>query len=89
MPSTRDVYISRLAEIAGYLPDEVKNKLLCLLRSMPEDHHALHGDIHPNNVKISGSELTVIDIWNLSAGNRVFDFGGLYVSLVAFNEILP
>ena len=89
VPTMKDIYISQLAEIAEYLPGEVKDRLICLLRSMPDDFHALHGDIQPNNVMISGSELTVIDLGNLSIGNRVFDFGTLFMSLVAFNESYP
>lgn len=85
----KDVYMSRLDETAGFLPAEVKDRLTCLLRSMPDDLHALHGDIHPNNIMISGGNLTVIDLHNLSTGNRVFDFGSLFVSLSAFNEICP
>lgn len=56
---------------------------------MPDDFHALHGDIQPNNIMISGDELIVIDLCDLSMGNRVFDFGTLFVSLVAFNESYP
>ena len=89
LPAVKDVYISCLDEIAGFLPAEVKDRLIYLLRSMPDDFHALHGDIHPNNVMISGSNLTVIDIDNLSMGNRVFDFGILFFSFVAFNESYP
>ena len=89
VPSAKDVYISNLSDMSGYLPAEVHEKLCFLLRSMPDDFHAIHGDIHPNNIMISGTELLVIDLPSLSAGNRVFDFGGLFVSLQAFNEIDP
>ena len=89
MPLMRDRYISTLSEVAEYLPAEVKDRLIYLLRSMPEDLHAIQGDIHPNNIMISGKGLTVIDLHNLSTGNRVFDFGSLFVSLAALNESYP
>ena len=89
LPAMKDVYISRLDETAPFLPAGVKDRLIYLLRSMPDDFHALHGDIHPNNIMISGGNLTVIDLHNLSTGNRVFDFGSLFVSLSAFNENYP
>ena len=73
----RDRYISTLSEAAEYLPPEVKDRLIYLLLSMPEDLHAIHGDIHPNNIMISGK------------GNRVFDYGSLFVSIAAFNESYP
>ena len=63
-----------LDETAGFLPGEVKDRLMYLLRSMPDDFHALHGDIQPNNIMISGGNLTVIDLHNFGTGNRVFDF---------------
>ena len=89
VPSAKDRYISRLADFAGYLPAEVHEKLAYLLHSMPDDFHALHGDIHPKNVMISGGELLVIDLSSLSSGNRVFDFAVLFMNLIAFNEIDP
>lgn len=83
LPAVKDVYMLWLDETAGFLPGEVKDRLMYLLRSMPDDFHALHGDIQPNNIMISGGNLTVIDLHNLGTGNRVFDFGGLFFSLVA------
>ena len=56
---------------------------------MPEDLHILHGDIQLKNVMLSNDEMILIDRETLMCGNPVFEFAGLYMSYMIFNEDEP
>ena len=89
LPSARDVYIGYVDQLAGVLPEAMAERLKALLRAMPEDLHAVHGDIQMKNVMMSQAEPLLIDMETLCVGNPVFDFAGLYTTYCAFPEDDP
>ena len=89
VPDARDIYAGYVRDIASALPEGMRDRLLNMLSAMPEDLHAVHGDIQMKNVMLSGDEMLLIDMETLSTGDPVFDFAGLFMAYIAFNEDEP
>ena len=89
VPDARDIYAGYVRDTAPVLPEEMRERLLEMLSGMPEDLHAVHGDIQMKNVMLSGDEMLLIDMETLSTGDPVFDFAGLFMAYIAFNEDEP
>ncbi len=58
---------------ADILPASLKNSLLKVMDSLPEDDRLCHGDFHPDNIMISGNDAIVIDWIDASRGNPLAD----------------
>ena len=89
LPDARAVYAGYLKDLTGMLPDDLIARIGKLLGEMPEDLHAVHGDIQMKNVMLSEDEPMLIDMETLCVGNPVFEFAGLWVTYCAFNEDDP
>jgi Ser/Thr protein kinase RdoA (MazF antagonist) len=55
------------------LPTSLKTSLLHVLHSWPEADRVCHGDFHPANLLISGSDAHIIDWIDASRGNPLAD----------------
>ena len=86
LPDNREIFMKRLELVKDVLPKDTVSRLKELLEAMPEDLHLIHGDFHMKNVMISEGEPLLIDMETLSTGDPVFDFAGLFVTYVLFNE---
>lgn len=89
LPDARGVYAGYLNDVAGYLPEGIADRIRALIADMPEDLHAVHGDVQMKNVMLSEREALLIDMETLSVGNPVFDFAGLWMAYCAFLEDEP
>lgn len=89
LPDCRDIFLGYLDALGDALPPALSARLRALFRAMPEDLHLIHGDFHMKNLMLSEGEPLLIDMDTLSAGNPVFDFAGIYVAYMAFNELEP
>jgi Ser/Thr protein kinase RdoA (MazF antagonist) len=58
---------------AESLPASLRADLLAALKSMPGGDRVCHGDFHPANVLVNGSETRVIDWIDASRGNPLAD----------------
>ena len=68
---------------ADILPASLKNSLLKVMDSLPEDDRLCHGDFHPDNIMISGNDAIVIDWIDASRGNPLADVAGVPRSFCA------
>lgn len=89
LPDARERFLDFLTRISPVLDEQTQEKTRALLRAMPEDLHLLHGDAHWKNVMDSKGTLMVIDMDTLCTGDPVFEFAGLYMTYVAFEEDDP
>lgn len=87
LPQQRDIFIGHVKKIAGELPEAVSEKLISLLSAMPDTYTMVHGDCHFKNLMVQGSELIIIDMDTLSAGDPIFELAGIYSPYQAFPEI--
>lgn len=89
LPEARAVFLGYLDVLRGLLGEALFSRLRGLLDAMPENLHAVHGDVQMKNVMLSGDEPLLIDMETLSVGDPVFEFQGLYVTYQAYGEDEP
>ncbi len=89
VPDARETYGDYLEQLAGVLPQALRDRIGALLKEMPEDLRAVHGDLQMKNVMMSAGEPLLIDMETLCAGDPVFDFAGLFVTYRAYGEDDP
>lgn len=68
------------------LSEEKADKLVRLIREVPDDGTLIHGDYHVKNVMLMDGEGFLIDMDTLSTGHPVFEFGNMFASYRGFNE---
>lgn len=89
LPDIRDVYEGYLNKVSQLLPEETVRHLRDLIREIPESKCVVHGDIQMKNVMLSDDQMILIDMDTLALGDPVFEFAGLFMAYVAFNEDDP
>lgn len=89
LPDARGVFRGYLDALRAYLPPDLFDRLHALFGAMPENLHAIHGDIHMKNIMLSGDEPLLIDMETLSVGDPVFDLQGLFLTYQLFGEDDP
>ena len=70
-----------------YLPKDVGDKLVRLVREVPDTLNMLHGDYHIKNIMQQNGENLLIDMDTLSMGHPVFEFAAIYLAYVGFSCI--
>ena len=89
LPQARDIFLGYLDALGSLLPEALSARLRGLLLAMPENLHAVHGEIQMKNLMLSGDEPLLIDMDTLCMGDPVFDMVGLYVAYRQFSEDDP
>ena len=84
LPSRKNVVIQLLRDCEKFFTQEVFNKLLLLLETIPEPNTLLHCDFHVKNIMAQNDELLLIDMDTLSTGHPIFEFGAMYASYEGF-----
>jgi hypothetical protein len=80
LPSGKDGLAHAIAH-APHISDDQRKALQSGLAAMPDGYHILHGDLHPMNIIINGSELNAIDWMTGSRGDRAADIARSYFIL--------
>ena len=64
------------------LPEECRGRARKIIEAVDGPECLVHGDIHPNNIMVSGDEMMLIDFDSFSTGKAVYDLGTLYRALL-------
>ena len=70
-----------------YLPDDISEKLIRLVKDIPDTQNMLHGDYHIKNIMRQNGENLLIDMDTLAMGHPVFEFAGIYLAYKGFSCI--
>lgn len=89
MEDMKAVAIGWAEFLADYLPREQSDKLLALIRAVPDRHTMIHGDYHTNNVEMQNGEVLLIDMDTLSYGHPVFELASMFLGFIGFGELNP
>ena len=84
-PSRKERIVGWLKDCKNYFPEDVYNKLMTLLDTIPETNYLLHCDFHVKNIMIQNGDLLIIDMDTLSTGHPIFEFSALYSTYIAFS----
>lgn len=87
MPSMRNVAIDWAEFLIGYLPPEIGDKLVSLVKAVPEDLHMMHGDYHIKNVMLQNGEVLLIDMDTLCHGHPIFELAFMFNAYCGFAEV--
>jgi len=89
MPDMKAVATEWVDFLKDYLPEDTEQKLLSLLKAVPDRHTLIHGDYHIKNVIMQNGEALLIDMDTLSMGHPVFELASMYLGFVGFGECVP
>lgn len=70
-----------------HLPADVGDKLVDLVKEIPDTLNMLHGDYHIKNIMQQNGENLLIDMDTLSMGHPIFEFAAIYLAYVGFSCI--
>ena len=70
-----------------YLPAETGEKLVRLVREIPDTLNMLHGDFHIKNIMRQNGENLLIDMDTLSMGHPIFEFAAIYLAYIGYSCI--
>ena len=87
MPDMKAVALRWAEFLRDHLPAEQAEKLVSLVRDVPEDLHMLHGDYHIKNVMMQDGEVLLIDMDTLCYGHPVFEFASIFLAYRGFSEL--
>lgn len=89
MPDMKAVAVNWAEFLLDYLPKADSEKLVRLIKEIPERHTMLHGDYHTNNLMMQNGEALLIDMDTLCWGHPIFELASMYMGYVAFGETDP
>jgi Ser/Thr protein kinase RdoA (MazF antagonist) len=72
LPSLKQTLMDRIA-VSAHVPAAVRDRVLPLLRELPDGDRLCHLDFHPANVMAAGSHMTVIDWPGACRGDPLAD----------------
>ena len=64
------------------LKEECRGRARKIIEAVDEPECLVHGDIHPNNIMVSGDEMMFIDFDSFSTGKAAYDLGTVYRALL-------
>ena len=70
-----------------HLPADVGEKLVALVKAVPDTLNMLHGDYHIKNIMQQNGENLLIDMDTLAMGHPIFEFSAIYAAYVGFSCI--
>lgn len=86
LPDMRQTVLGWATFMRDYLPKEMGEKLLNLVKAVPEDDHMIHGDYHTKNLELQGDEVLLIDMDTLAVGHPIFELASIYNAFIGFSE---
>lgn len=72
LPSLEEVWSRRITE-SPHVPDDARDRVLSILRGLPDGDRLCHVDFHPANVMVDGDALSVIDWPSAARGDPLAD----------------
>ena len=89
VPSIKEFFLEKVETIKHLLDEAHYEKLLGLMKSVPERSTFVHGDCHFKNIMVQGEDFLLIDMDTLSVGHPIFELANLRCPYVAFEEDAP
>lgn len=86
LPDMRETALNWAEFMQAYLPKELGEKLLSLIKAVPQDDHMIHGDYHTKNLELQGDEVLLIDMDTLAVGHPIFELASIYNAFIGFSE---
>ena len=89
IPNQNEIGIGWVEFLKDYLPADTEDKLLAMVKALPQCNTMLHGDYHIKNVMVQDGEALLIDMDTISYGSIIYEFGSVFNAFVGFGEVDP
>ena len=87
LPDAKEKWIDKLTQIREFIDNKHYEKLMNMLKSIPDRSTFIHGDCHFKNIMSQNGELLLIDMDTLSKGHPIFELAaGLFTPYIAYEE---
>ncbi|MBO4580147.1 MAG: anti-sigma factor antagonist [Clostridiales bacterium] len=86
LPSMKEKVLNTAEFMRDYMPQDKYEKLVSLVKAVPESDHMIHGDYHTKNVMLQGDEVLLIDMDTLATGNPIFELAYMYNAFQGYSE---
>ena len=86
LPSVKETAIGWAEFMKDYLPEKEAEKLISMIKAIPDDDHMIHGDYHTKNLELQNDEVLLIDMDTLAVGHPIFELASMYNSFLGYGE---
>lgn len=87
LPDAKEKWIDKLTQIKEFIDKNHYEKLMGMIKNIPDRNTFVHGDCHFKNIMMQNGEPLLIDMDTLSKGHPIFELAsGLYAPYVAYEE---
>lgn len=87
MPDMKEIALKWAEFDKDYLPENIGEKLIALVKAVPKSNTLLHGDYHIKNVMMQDGEALLIDMDTLCVGNPIFELGSMFNAYEGFSSL--
>lgn len=86
MPSMKETAIGWVTFLKDYIDKDHYEKLLKLVKDVPECSKMMHGDFHVKNIMFQNGEALLIDMDTLCYGDPIFEFASMFNAYKGFED---
>ena len=86
LPDMKETAVGWAEFMKDHLPAAEGEKLVSLVKAVPQDDHMIHGDYHTKNVELQQDEVLLIDMDTLAVGHPVFELASMFNAFVGYSE---
>lgn len=87
LPDKKKTAIRWAEHTKAYVDPAVGDKILEMMKAIPDTDTMLHGDYHIKNIMKQNGENLLIDMDTLAMGHPIFEFAGIFMAYVAFSSV--
>ena len=87
LPDARETAVGWAEFMRDYLPADVGEKLVSLIKAVPHDDHMIHGDYHTKNLELQGDEVLLIDMDTLAVGHPILELASMFNAFTGYAEL--
>ena len=87
MPDMKEVAVDWAEFLKDHLEPALADRLISLVKAVPDDMHMLHGDFHIKNVMLQNDEILLIDMDTLCHGHPIFELASMFNAYHGFGDL--
>ena len=86
MPSMKEIAVDWVTFLKDHIDKKHYDKLLKMVKAVPESKKMMHGDYHVKNILYQDGEALLIDMDTICYGNPIFEFASMFNAYKGFES---
>jgi uncharacterized protein (TIGR02172 family) len=86
MPSMKEIAVDWATFLKDHIDKEHYDKLIKMVKAVPESKKMMHGDYHVKNILYQDGEALLIDMDTICYGNPIFEFASMFNAYKGFES---